>query len=476
MLDQLSLILQQDCQLDSAKPVLVGVSGGPDSLCLLDVLDSLDYPVVIAHLNHRLRPEAGDDALAVQRAAVSRGLPFVLAETDVAAYADEHTLSIEEAARTLRYRFLFEQARKHGAQAVAVAHTADDQVETVLMHLLRGSGLAGLRGMPYRALPTAWGGDIPLVRPLLGVWRSEIIAYCEQRGLQPVFDRTNLDTTYYRNRLRHELIPTLESYNPAVRPVVWRMSQTLAGDYAVLEAQVSAAWAGCVAAQSAGAVALKTQSIKTQPLAIQRAIVRRAINLLRPGLRDIGYETIARTLDFVAHPPRTGQRDLAAGLRLLIEGDRMWLAAWEADLPVGDWPQAASQPQKLDIPGETKLPGGWVFSARPAGNMPAALHEARANADPFRAWIDLGETMIPLNVRVRCPGDRFQPIGMPGLSQKLSNFMINVKLPARARNGWPLVCSGEAVLWVPGYRLAHPYRLTAATRQAVFLELQRRES
>jgi tRNA(Ile)-lysidine synthase len=240
-LERIRSLLESECGLQSEKPVLVGVSGGPDSLCLADVLESLGYSLVIAHFNHQLRPQAGDDARVVEEFAGKRGIPFVLGSEKVGEFAESHHLSLEEAARICRYRFLFSQAEAAGAQAVAVAHNADDQVETVLMHLLRGSGLSGLRGMPYRSLTTEWSSTIPLVRPLLGVWREEINEYCAVRQLQPVTDLSNQDTTFYRNRLRHELVPYLQHYNPQAKERIWKMANVLAADYEVLEAQVEAA-------------------------------------------------------------------------------------------------------------------------------------------------------------------------------------------------------------------------------------------
>src|SRR4030067_3134889 len=187
MLRCLEGILLDECQLEPTRKVLIGVSGGPDSLCLLDVLTQLGYPLVVAHFNHQLRPEAQLEAEQVRRFAESHGLSFVMGERDGRSFAREQRLSLEEAARVARYRFLFEQTEESGAQAVAVAPTADDQVETVLMHLLRGSGLAGLKGMSPRATPNSWSQTIPPVRPLLGVGRSEGLAYCEERGLKPFF-------------------------------------------------------------------------------------------------------------------------------------------------------------------------------------------------------------------------------------------------------------------------------------------------
>ena len=246
VLEQFVSVLEEKCLLDPGLPVLAGVSGGPDSLCMLDVLRQLGYRLIVAHLDHSLRPDAAQEAEHLRQLVEGYGLPFVLERGDVQAYAASHRLSIEEAAREVRYRFLFEQAARHQAQAVAVGHTANDQVETVLMHLLRGSGLTGLRGMSYRSLPNPWSQTIPLVRPLLGAWREQILSHLEQNGLQPSLDASNLDTRFYRNRLRHELIPQLENLNPGVRQRLWQMADVLAEDEAVLEMMEQTAWESCI--------------------------------------------------------------------------------------------------------------------------------------------------------------------------------------------------------------------------------------
>lgn len=474
MLARFKEVLQVERLLVADSPVLVGVSGGPDSYCLLDLLDRCGYALIVAHFNHLLRPEAEADAQEVRRIAAARGLPFTLAGADAAGYALTHSLSVEEAARNLRYRFLFDQAQQAGAQAVAVGHTADDQVETVLMHLLRGTGLPGLKGMPFRALPNAWSQDIPLVRPLLGVWRTEVIAYCAGRGLQPLQDKTNLDTTYFRNRLRNELIPYLEEHNPAIRTALWRMARVLAGDDEVLSEVTQAAWEACLVVAGQGYVVLDPAVFQDQPLGVQRRLVRQAISRLRPGLRDLEFKIIQKALDFQKAPLSTRQLDLVAGLRLFMEDGRLWLAAWEADLPEGDWPQLPHQrPLYLPVPGQLSLPNEWFLRAELYPYLSTAREEALANANPFQAWLDLEKLQFPLIVRARRPGDRFQPLGLAGHSMKISDFMINEKMPARARRAWPLVFSGEELAWVPGYRLAEPFRLAAETTGAIRLSLER---
>ena len=182
--------------------------------------------------------------------------------------------------------------------------------------------------------------------------------------------------------------------------------------------------------------------------------MRRAIGLLRPGLRDVDYRTIEHAVHFVKDASHSGQIDLAAGLKLELEGERLWLATWEADLPEAGWPQIGPGVQLcLDVPGEIILSGGWRLRTENLPANPGLLEQARSDADPYQAWLDQAKLVLPLTVRARQPGERFRPHGMGGHSMKLSDFMINNNLPRRGRNGWPLIFSGDAVAWVPGYRI-----------------------
>jgi len=477
VLEQFVSAIKGKCLLDSGSAVLVGVSGGPDSLCMLDILRRLDFRLVVAHLDHSLRAESAQEAEQLRHLVEGYSLPFVLERGDVPAYAARHSLSIEEAAREVRYRFLFDQAARCQAQAVAVGHTANDQVETVLMHLLRGSGLAGLRGMSYRSLPNPWSQSIPLVRPLLGAWREEILAHLAQSGLQASLDASNLDTRYYRNRLRHELVPQLEQLNPGAKQRLWHMADILAEDENVLEIVVQAAWASCILTHGPGFVALDAGALRAQALGLQRRLLRRAIGLLRPGLRDIDFQTVERAIHFLNCPSRSGQTDLAAGLRLELECERLWLATWVANLPGAGWPQVGPGLQlRLAAPGEIALPGGWQLRAESLDADPGLYEQACSNRDPYQAWLDQEKLALPFLVRARQPGERFHPLGMGGHSMKLADFMINTGLPRRSRNGWPLVISGEQVAWVPGYRIGENFAVNDSTCLIVHLSLHRIDS
>jgi tRNA(Ile)-lysidine synthase len=477
MYEQVRALIERENLLDPGKDVLVGVSGGPDSLVLMDILDRLGYALVVAHLNHSLRQEADEEAREVQRISESRGLKFISEVKDVASYAAQNSLSIEEAARIVRYEFLFRQAALHKVQAVAVGHTADDQVETVVMHMLRGCGLAGLRGMQLCALPNHWSQEIALLRPLLAFWRDEIIAYCERHRLKPIFDRSNFENTYFRNRLRSDLIPYLERYNPAIKQVIWRMANVLAGDHLVLEQVIKAAWKTCVISHGQDFVIFDQLALLKQPVGIQRGLLRHGINLLRPGLRDIDFQSIERALNFTISPTQTGQMDLISGLRLSLEGNQLILADWDAPLTRGEWPQVTLHESIiLETPGQMQLKDGWVLHSERVKDLVTAFRQATMNEDAFQAWVSTDNLSAPLLLRTRKPGDRIQPLGMKEHSVKLSEYMINLKIPRRVRDAWPLITTNGDIVWAPGIALAHPYRLKESTRQAVYMQLYKMES
>lgn len=478
MLEKLESALRDECtfQPESGKSalIIVGVSGGPDSLCLLHALHRLGLQVAAAHLDHALRAESASEAEHVRRTAERLGVAAVVARRDVAALAQRSRLSIEEAARAARYEFLFRIAVQQGAAAVAVAHTADDQVETVLMHLLRGAGLAGLRGMRFRSLPNPWSEIIPLIRPLLGAWREEILSYVEANGLEPVFDLSNDDPRFYRNRLRREALPYLESLNPGFKPRLWQTAALLGDEDDLLAGLAGRAWEQCLVETTPRALALEVERLRAEPPAIRRRLLRRAAAVLRPGLRDIDYAAVERALEFIAAPPRSGQADWIAGLRLELEGKRLWLAEREADLPAAGSVQLPQGSEFiLPVPGEFSLPGGVRLTAEILPDPSDAYAQAAANPDPFCAWLDLDRLALPLKIRARRPGERVRPHGMGGHSIKLSDFMINAGIPRRARAAWPLVVSGEEIAWVPGYRIGERFVLGADSRNIVRLRLLR---
>ncbi len=504
--------------------VVAGVSGGPDSVCLLHLLTRLagrlrGLRVHAAHLNHQLRgAEAEADAAFVAELAAAWGVPFTVGRADVAALAERAGLSLEEAARQARYAFLADVARTAGAGVIAVGHNADDQAETVLMHFLRGSGVAGLRGMlpvtglaeyrlaegesehpeprlaaggaeskderhPSTGGPSSAGlsrspaqdasgfaAGLWLVRPLLDIPRADILAYCQAQGLAYRVDRSNADTTFYRNRLRHELLPVLETYNPAIRVVLAHTAEVLSGDYEVLAADLERAWAEVARPAAPDEVQFDRAYWRSLPVGLQRALVRAAVHRLRHHLRNINWEHIERAVRMGREGQPGQAATLAAGLELQVGADRLRIAA-EGTHPAanGRLPQIV-QPYALAAPGVTALGDGWqvaVTRLRQA-ELPA---DYAANADPWRAWLDADAIGPDLVLRPRKPGDRMQPQGMAGHSVRLNELMINLKAPRGARAGWPILVGRSGIAWACGLRVDERAAVgpaTAAIWQVVF--------
>jgi tRNA(Ile)-lysidine synthase len=475
MLQNIQSILSEQCGLNRDVPIIAGVSGGPDSLCLMSVLRKAGYHIIVAHFNHKLRPDADADANIVEQTAARLNLASVIESGDVRAFADAEKLSLEEAARIMRYRFLMGQAHRLNAQAVAVGHTADDQVETVLMHFIRGAGLAGLKGMNYRTIINTFDPEIPVVRPLLDMWREETIVYCAANGFRPRHDPSNASLDFFRNRLRHLLIPMLESYNPRFREVLWRTSRSLAGDHEVLSGVLDGEWKTCVVQENEDCIAFDSASLVKRPVGLQRNLVRRAIERIRPEDLDVSYTTLARAARFISEEVHRARMDLTGGLHLLREGKLIYIVSGNITLPIERWPQMPHENQTipLKIPAQVTLSGGWKLSCERWNIASLAMEQARVNENPFQVWLDANAVSHALELRVRHEGDRFEPLGMDGHVVKISDFFINVKLPQRARDRWPLLCMGQRVVWVPGYRPAHPFRLTNSTRQALYFSMTR---
>ncbi len=474
MLENFESVLRDDCKLVRERPIIVGVSGGPDSLCLMEALRQAGYKLIVAHFNHQLRPEAAQDARAVEKTASRLMLGSVIDGTDVRAYAESEKLSIEEAARNLRYRFMFSLAREHNAQAVAVGHTADDQVETVLMHFLRGSGLAGLKGMTHRTVVEIFDEEIPIVRPLLDYWREETIVYCAANGLRPHYDSTNDSLNFQRNRIRHLLLPTLESYNPKFREAIQRMSQSLKADHDFLNDSMESSWNESLIELGQEEVIFDHASFSRCSLGLQRNMLKRSLLHLRPGL-DVTFSVLERASDFINNNEISSTRvNLKGGLRMFREGDRIYICTPDAGLPFNLWPQLSAEGQfAVQVPGQVDLTAGWKFTSERWGIPALALEHAERNEDPYQVWLDADKLPPTLSLRIRHSGDQFEPLGLEGHRQKLSDFMVNEKMPQRAREHWPLLSAGDSIIWVPGYRPAYPFRLTESTRNVIYFSIIR---
>jgi tRNA(Ile)-lysidine synthase len=344
------------------------------------------------------------------------------------------------------------------------------------MHFLRGAGLTGLKGMSYRSLLPVFDEVVPLVRPLLDIWREETVVYCAANGLRPYYDPSNDSLNFLRNRIRHLLIPQLETYNPRFREAVWRSARSLAGDYSALTEVLDATWKECVKSEQAGLITFEADMLTDYAPGLQRNLMRRALMQIAPDAANLRFSTLDNAAEFLS-TRRYGRLDLTDGMRLFLEGNLIYVAGKGVKLPFERWPQIpqSEDAMLLPIPGQLNLSGGWIFSCEQWRIPALALEQALNNDNPFQVWLDASRLPKKMEVRARHPGDRFEPFGMEGHTMKLSDFFINEKLPQRARDAWPLLCSGDTVIWVPGYRPAHPFRLTDKTRQVIYFTLSQKK-
>lgn len=448
--------------------VVVGVSGGPDSLALLHVLRALalefDWRLQVAHLNHQLRGAESDaDEKFVLSVGAEWGLPVANASWDVAGYARENHLSVEEAARQLRYQFLAATATAVGSSTVAVAHNADDQAETVLMHFLRGSGLAGLRGMraKNRLYAAVEKDNIDLIRPFLDIPRALIEAYCAENNLQPRIDATNLDTKVLRNRLRHEVVPYLEQLNPNLREVLRHSSYSIADDYDYIHTNVLGIYERMTTAVE-GAVIFDGKWFRALPVNLQRGVLREAVMRLSHGLRNIGWGDIETARRVALNKGAGAEATLPRGLLLVVGYDEFTIGETK---PLPDMPLMHGEGIVLQRDSEVLLPeSDWMIRV-------VSAVEPISTGDNIRASeFDTDKVHGALVLRPRRAGDRFAPSGMHGKHKSLHEFMIDEKIPRHLRELIPILTDEEKILWVCGYREDERARVSDKTTRLLRVE------
>jgi len=455
--------------ISGGEKVLVAVSGGPDSVCMLNMLNNLkqilDIQLHIAHLDHGLRgDESGADAAYVGSVAASLGIPAIIEKKDVVDWQKTRKTSLEEAAREVRYRFLESAARQTGAKRVAVGHTRDDQVETTLMHFIRGSGIQGLRGLKAAA-PIPYGDredGIWVVRPLLEVTRQETAAYCIGHNLNPRRDTSNDQVRFLRNRIRLELIPLLRQYNTDIDSALLRLADLAGEDADFIDEQAAAICSVAVTGEG-GLTCLDSGKLRGLPLALQRRVFRIMLEQVYGSLKNLEAAHIDALVRLLFSD--TGRSvHLPGGTIVANERNRMVMSA--PGSTACPWP-VLDRDYTLNIPGETTLPG-WRVSAT------IMRENFFKDDDIFSASFDLARVGSQLTVRGRRVGDRFHPLGMSH-NRKLQDFMVDSAIPRSWRGSVPIVCSPGQVVWVVGWRIDDRVKVTTGTQGVLRLEFHRAE-
>ncbi len=441
--------------------VLVGVSGGPDSLALLHLLnrlrEDLQCGLYACHLDHMFRGgEAEADARLVESLARQWRVPFVMERVNVPEYVERHGLSPQQGAREVRYRFYRETAARLGASRVALGHQADDQAETVLLSLIRGTGLKGLGGIP----PVREG---VFIRPLLETRRKQIESYCQSYGIPYRVDSSNLKEVYLRNRVRLELIPLLEEkYNPGVVDSLNRLAVIVRDEDGYLEAVARRALDDAAESGEEGKITFFIEKMNCYPPAIKRRMVMMAYRALAGHRRSPAFEHVERVIGAASCRRFRGKIELPGGICLVKRHRFLEMIRNRSG------PQVPFYQYPLKVPGVTRIP-------EVGRSILAETVEAAGVGDPRRfsadqAVLDQETLQGPLCVRRRRDGDVFFPLGAGG-RVKLKKFFIDLKVPREKRDAIPIVTCGNDIVWVAGFRPGEPWRVTGETRVCLRLAL-----
>jgi tRNA(Ile)-lysidine synthase len=455
--------------------VLCAVSGGPDSVAMLHILvelvetQQLGWKLHVAHVNHGLRgAESDDDERFVRALAEKFKLPFHAKTVDVKGARDKERMSLEEAARKLRHEYLQGLALEIGAQKIALAHNLDDQAETILHRILRGTGLRGLKGMaPIRVISRKH--DLFLIRPMIESERPEVEAYLKERKIAFRTDLSNYDTSLTRNKIRHKLIPAIESdFNPRVKMALVKLGQTAGSFYLLLREIAKEVYENTKMLSGEGEVCLSVEEFAKLPPAIQTLIIDRSVKTILGRLPQLNFEHYLEIISLCGEHAFQKTIRLPRGLEARREGYVLKIAR-----PREEPPPIKFTRQKVKIPGRTLIRKlNLEINAEVQEGRIVGLKDFIRNKDYTEEIIDFEKLQGPLVVRLRSKGDQFVPLGSRG-STKLKKFFIDNKVPKSVRDRIPIVTDNSRIVWVVGYRIGDAVKITDATTKVLKLKVRR---
>lgn len=451
--------------LSQGNRIVVAVSGGPDSVALLHVLVTLReeffWHLHVAHLNHRFRgPDADADADYVADLARQWEVPATIQSFDVPQYQKAHKLSAQQAARAVRHEFLRQVAAAFGATRIALGHTADDRVETLLLNLLRGAGVEGLGSLPARR--------DPLIRPLIDCWRTETEAYCAQHRLAPRQDRSNLNPHYLRNRIRLELLPLLErDYAPGIKETLRRTAELAQALGSYMQQRGEEELEKIAQLLPPNGIEIAVGPLQHQPVAMQWQILREMVRRVKGNLEEVTHSHIEALRQRALQPYGSHSIFLPGGWVARQEYDRLYFGP--ADGQKEELTEGTPGGWALRLPGITELPElGWRLRIV---RCPPPKDHVLPPGTGYSAYLDAARCEEGLWVRTWQAGDRMRPLGLGG-TKSLQDIFTDRKVPRRQRLTWPLVVTRDRIAWVVGYTIEETFRVTEKTREVLYLEAQ----
>ena len=453
--------IKREGLIEKGDKVLVAFSGGPDSSCLLHMLwtlkDELGIELYSAHLNHRIRGlDAHRDALLAYRESKALGVACFLYSEDVPSYADKSKLSMEEAAREIRYKMLFDLKEKVAINKIATGHNLDDQAETILMRIMRGTGLKGLKGMAYKR-PDG------LIRPIMDYKRHEIEEYCKSNQIRTALDKTNQEDEYRRNKIRLQLLPYIEeAYAPNIKEILSRMANGLREDSDYIDNISRSLYHQ--AAQKQGDYALKfdMETIDSTPPPILKRLIRLAYAELTGSAEGLEAIHLDDSLRIIKNPKTDLMTNLPKGIIAEKKGYNFYVTskAIKNDILYFE--------HKIKLNASTEVPELAIkIEARTMSKERCKLLTSNNNTKAF----DLGRIEGDLIVRTRKPGDKIKPLGLGG-TKKLKDIFIDKKIPRDAREKIPIIADNSKIIWIAGHEISDESKLTDATQEVVRITIK----
>lgn len=434
--------------IDEKDTIIVATSGGPDSqfltYLLYEIKEKYKINIVLAHLNHLHRKESYLDEQLVEKTAKELGLKVFVRHESMDDYAKEMKISPEDAGRRLRYSFLREISEGYENFKIATGHNKDDQAETVLMRMIRGSGLDGLCAMDYK------NGDI--IRPILSFSKKEIIEFLNQNNIPYALDKTNFHNDYTRNYIRNEIIRELETINPNVSDSLFTLSQTLKDDKILIDHVIDEEFTKLVVEKRKDSISLDRNKFNQIPDYMAGRIMRRAILELTGSLKDISKENIDEFLSI---------RELATGKKV-IKYDIIFIKNYHSYKLSLRENKIEKSPEKLISLNEEIIFNNYLIRAREVDKI------GKKNQNTF--YFDMDELSFPLKVRTRQNGDKFKPLGMDN-NKKLKDFFIDQKIDRDKRDVIPLILSNDEIICVLSQRISEDYKVTNNTRKILKIEV-----
>lgn len=449
MIKKFKEIIENYNLIEKNDTIIIGSSGGPDSQFLTYMLNEIkaeyNLNLILAHLNHLHRKEASKDENLVKATAKELDIEFQIKRSSMDEYARKNKISAEDAGRRLRYAFFNEIARKYPGAKIAIAHNKNDQAETMIMRMIRGTGIDGLCAMNYKSSN--------IIRPILFMEKRDIINYLDRNNISYAYDKTNGENDYTRNYIRNEIIPKMENINPQVVDNLYNLSELLKNDLDIIESRVDNACDNVIKSVGKYNISFDKNGFEALEDSLKSRVLRRAILKLKGDLKDISKENIEQFISITSLG--NGKKSVKDSL-IFIKNYKTY------DLYI-DQSNNLNKTIELLSPDKKTYFNGLIFNV--------TLVDKVTKTDKYTAYFDYDKVDFPLTIRYRKNGDKFKPYGMNN-NKKLKDFFIDEKVDRNLRDKIPLIISNDEIIWIVGHRVSNDFKLDKTTNNILKIEVE----